>query len=163
MEFRKKVAECVTIHSIKSFDAWFDMVRGLQPLYDGIMLRSSSVNMVTGGRNAFVQRGLSTTYNKSPTPYTTARAFAAKETNVFSDDPPARVTPVKVEMAPSVYSVKFPTPRRYHKEGSLAMAALMSRLERFRYVYRNSLATIASPAYPVRKEKVDPKAPLEER
>lgn len=83
--------------------------------------------------------------------------------NCFSDDPPARVSPIRVEMLPAVYKLKTPPVRRYDKNGKTAMAAIMKRLERYRYVYRNNLATIVSPAYPVRKEKVNPSSPLEEQ
>jgi hypothetical protein len=83
--------------------------------------------------------------------------------NVFSDDPPAKVTPVKVEMTPAIFELRTPPVRRYSREGSQAMSRIMTRLERFKYVYRNSMATIVSPAYPVAKPKCDPSAPLEDR
>jgi len=83
--------------------------------------------------------------------------------NNFSDDPPAKVAPIKVEMLPSVYEIKPARARRYHKDGSMAMAAIMTRLEKYKYVYRNNLATVVSPAYPVKKHGVDPSAPLEDQ
>jgi transposase InsO family protein len=81
----------------------------------------------------------------------------------FGDDPPARVTPIHVEMTPDVYALRTPAVRRYHTSGSKAMAAIMARLERFGYVYRNNLATIVSPAYPVRKANIDASTPLEDQ
>lgn len=83
--------------------------------------------------------------------------------NVMSDDPPARVEPLRVEVLPSVYALKPPRARRYHKEGSDAMAAIMARLEKFKFVYKNRDATIVSPAYPVKKAHCPPRTKLEDQ
>ena len=82
---------------------------------------------------------------------------------VLSDDPPADVPPITVEMLPSIYSIKPPAVRRYNKIGSTAIANIMTKLERFNYVFKNNHATICSPAYPVRKAGVDHTAPPEQQ
>jgi transposase InsO family protein len=66
-------------------------------------------------------------------------------------------------MLPSINTVKQPGLRRYNKIGSQAMAAIMHKLERFGYVFRNNHATFCSPAYPVPKANVDHTAPPEQQ
>lgn len=70
-------------------------------------------------------------------------------------DPPADVPPVRMEFEPDS---TFPrqAPRRYSQEASVFINEQMATLERYGYVVKDNFATIASPAYPVRKAGADP-------
>ena len=77
-------------------------------------------------------------------------------------DPPADVVPTPVRFKPDAI-FRRAAPRRYSAEASAFMRAHMATLERYGYVIRDNSATVASPAYPVRKAGVDPSAPVEKR
>ena len=79
---------------------------------------------------------------------------------VLSNDPPARVAPIKVHVDADVFATKQGR-RRYSKADSVFMAAMMRKLEDFGYVYADPAATCVSPAYPVTKADPDPNAPPE--
>ena len=81
----------------------------------------------------------------------------------LSNDPPARVPPIKVKVDDEVFKMKRQGRRRYSPIDSLFMKMTMQRLEKFGFVFKNSFATVTSPAYPVTKADVDPSAPLEQR
>jgi hypothetical protein len=51
--------------------------------------------------------------------------------------------------------------RKYSKQDSEFMEVMRRKLERFNFVYENTEAVVASPAYPVKKAGADPSAPPE--
>ena len=79
---------------------------------------------------------------------------------VLSNDPPCNVEPIRVHFKPEVYGVHHGV-RKYSKTESEFMDSHLATLEAFGLVYRNPLATIASPAYPVRKAGANPLGPPE--
>jgi transposase InsO family protein len=82
-------------------------------------------------------------------------AFRTRLTN----DAPAKVDPVKVDVLPSIYSLKQGV-RRYSKAASDYIAEMMKMFVQFNYVVEDSSATVASPAYPVPKANADPSLPI---
>lgn len=83
-------------------------------------------------------------------------AFRTKLTN----DPPADVIPVKVQMLPSIHSIRHGT-RAYNPSKSAYMAAHIGMLVEFGYVVPNPFATVASPAHPVRRAQASHDDPIE--
>jgi transposase InsO family protein len=78
----------------------------------------------------------------------------------LSNDPPADVTPVKVQVLPSIHDIRHGT-RVYNPSKSAYMAAHVQMLIDYGYVVPNSFATVASPAHPVRKPQATHDDPIE--
>ena len=82
----------------------------------------------------------------------------------ISNDPPARMPPVQLEVDQELFNKLRPPPiRKFSAEHSKFLADTMAKLERYGYVYHNPGSTFGSPAYPVRKFGVEPTAPLQDQ
>jgi hypothetical protein len=80
------------------------------------------------------------------------------------NDPPARVAPIELEMdMDAVHKLRMPAQRKMTAMQSEFTARVIARLLRNGFVKHAPYATVASPAYPVNKHNVDPKADIEEQ
>jgi hypothetical protein len=78
----------------------------------------------------------------------------------LTNDPPADVTPVRVQVLPSIHSIRHGT-RTYNPSKSTYMANHLNMMPEYGYVRPNPYATVASPAHPVRRPNAAPDDPIE--
>jgi len=81
---------------------------------------------------------------------------------VLSNDPPASVEPIKVEMRPGIEEIRN-VRRQYKPEAVQFMDGFMRQLKELGYVEEEPFATMSSPAHVVRKPGVDPDEPLDRK